>query len=67
MNKATESKPAARTDPARPAKDEPTKVETPKTAPGECVVDAPFHVGRAVNGLVCSYHAMHYDANGNRR
>ncbi len=25
------------------------------------------HVGNAVNGKVCSYHAMHYDAAGNRR
>lgn len=25
------------------------------------------HVGDAVNGKVCSYHAMHYDRNGNRR
>lgn len=26
-----------------------------------------FHVGDAVNGAVCSYHAMHYDNAGNRR
>jgi hypothetical protein len=34
----------------------------------ECVVEADFHVGLATPGsVVCSYHAMHYDANGNRR
>lgn len=34
---------------------------------GQCVVEADFHMGRAVNGLVCSYHAMHYLADGTRR
>jgi hypothetical protein len=43
------------------------KAREKKIAAGQCVVDSDFHVGRAVNGLVCSYHAMHYDANGNRR
>jgi hypothetical protein len=38
----------------------------PKVA-SDCVVDADFHVGRAVNGKVCSYHAMHYAADGSRR
>lgn len=33
----------------------------------ECVVKADFHVGLAVNGRVCSYHAMHYLADGTRR
>lgn len=35
----------------------------------DCVVNGGrgMHVGRAVNGKVCSYHAMHYDAQGNRR
>lgn len=35
----------------------------------DCVVNGGkgLHVGRAVNGKVCSYHAMHYDADGNRR
>ena len=38
-----------------------------RIAAGQCVVDDSVHVGHAVNGLVCSYHAMHYDAEGNRR
>jgi len=35
----------------------------------DCVVNGGkgMHVGRAVNGKVCSYHAMHYDRDGNRR
>lgn len=34
-----------------------------------CVVNdgRGMHVGNAVNGKVCSYHAMHYDSHGNRR
>lgn len=34
-----------------------------------CVVNGGrgMHVGNAVNGDVCSYHAMHYDSHGNRR
>jgi hypothetical protein len=46
------------------AKPEPKRERT-----SDCVVDGGtgFHVGRAVNGKVCSYHAMHYDADGNRR
>lgn len=42
------------------------KDDTPKVT-SDCVVKSDFHVGRAVNGKVCSYHAMHYDADGNRR
>lgn len=34
---------------------------------GECVVDAPYHVGRAVNGKVCSYHAVSHMADGTPR
>jgi hypothetical protein len=35
---------------------------------GLCVVDDErAHVGRAVNGLVCSAHAMHYLADGTPR
>lgn len=52
---ASETKPAAEARPERP------KVES------DCVVKSDFHVGRAVNGKVCSYHAMHYDAAGKRR
>lgn len=36
--------------------------------PTDCVVDdGTAHVGRAVNGRVCSAHAMHYDRNGRPR
>ena len=41
-----------------------------RIAAGQCVVDEgpnTVHVGRAVNGLVCSYHAMHYTADGTLR
>ena len=42
-----------------------------RIAAGVCVVpdgeSSTPHVGRAVNGLVCSAHAMHYDAQGRRR
>lgn len=48
---------------AAPAK----KEEAPRVS--TCVVNdgRGMHVGNAVNGEVCSYHAMHYDQNGNRR
>jgi hypothetical protein len=55
------------------AKDEPVAAQTapaeaaPARVASDCVVDEPFHVGRAVNGLVCSYHAMHYASDGTRR
>jgi hypothetical protein len=39
----------------------------PKPA-GECVVDdGTPHTGRAVNGVICSAHAMRYRADGTRR
>lgn len=34
---------------------------------GTCVVNTPSCVGRAVNGVVCSYHAMHYRWDGTPR
>lgn len=35
---------------------------------GECVVDdGTPHTGRAVNGVICSAHAMRYDADGKLR
>jgi hypothetical protein len=43
---------------------------TPKSGPpsDQCVVnDGKPHVGRAVMGRVCSYHAMHYRPDGTRR
>ena len=48
--------------PAAAASDEDPVVST-------CVVNGGrgLHVGQAVNGKVCSYHAMHYDPQGNRR
>ena len=62
--KTTGTQPAAAPtapDPAPDGSERPARVES------DCVVDAGFHVGRAVNGRVCSYHAMHYDAAGKRR
>jgi hypothetical protein len=52
------------TEKPEPAKSEPVKAAK---VPGECVVDEPFHVGRAVNGKVCSYHANRYKADGTPR
>jgi hypothetical protein len=57
------------------AKKTAAKAEEPKmserdkrVAAGLCVVDDDrAHVGRAVNGLVCSAHAMHYLADGTPR
>lgn len=56
------------------AKDEPDAsadaTPEPETAPrvqSTCVVDATFHVGRAVNGKVCSYHAVSHRADGTPR
>lgn len=50
----------------------PAVVEEKEAAPARvstCVVNRGrgMHVGDAVNGKVCSYHAMHYDAAGNKR
>lgn len=48
-----------------------TMTRQQKIDAGVCVVpdgeSSTPHVGRAVNGLVCSAHAMHYDAQGRRR
>lgn len=60
----TESKTA--TAPAQPAaaaaSDARPKVES------DCVVESDYHVGRAIPGTkVCSYHTMHYAADGSRR
>jgi hypothetical protein len=65
---------------AAPAKAAAEKTADPKSEPkaaaaatdervSTCVVNngRGTHVGDAVNGKVCSYHAMHYDARGNRR
>lgn len=51
---------------AQPA-DSPAASPRPRVE-SDCVVDADFHVGRAVPGTkVCSYHTMHYAADGSRR
>jgi hypothetical protein len=71
--KATESK--ASEPAAKPAVEsvKPAVVAADESAPetatptSDCVVDAPYHVGRAVNGKVCSYHAMQYKADGTPR
>lgn len=62
----TKTSPAAAKDdqPAPAAADETPAVER---AESDCVVDEPFHVGRAVNGKVCSYHAMRYRSDGTPR
>lgn len=59
-SKTTAAAPAQNDQPAGAGDGRP-KVES------DCVVESDFHVGRAVNGKVCSYHAMHYAANGTRR
>jgi len=69
------SKPAAAKDKAATGPSESDDTSKSKAAAdptvtvvqSDCVVKEDFHVGRAVNGKVCSYHAMHYDAQGNRR
>lgn len=53
---AAAEKPATATERAKPA-----------AKPGECVVKSDRHVGAAVNGKVCSYHAVWYDRDGRRR
>lgn len=71
---STGTKPAGAT-PAGPPAATPAATEQNPPAPADevqpvesdCVVKSDFHVGRAVNGKVCSYHAMHYDAAGKRR
>lgn len=63
VKSTTEKSPANKPDEAQTS----TEVQVPARAPGDCVVDEPFHVGRAVNGKVCSYHAMRYRADGTRR
>ena len=49
------------------AADEAAAAEARPRVQSDCVVESDFHVGRAVNGLVCSYHAMHYAADGSPR
>jgi hypothetical protein len=73
--KTTGTEPASTKPADRPAASEtkPANADVDEASGGrqrvesDCVVDEDFHVGRAVNGAVCSYHAMHYDAAGNRR
>lgn len=51
-----------------PAVDEPAKAgKNPVVS--DCVVNKGrgYHVGRAVNGKVCSYHAMAYKSDGSPR
>jgi hypothetical protein len=50
------------------AADETRATAAAAAAAGECVVDdGTRHVGRAVNGLVCSAHANRYHADGTPR
>lgn len=62
----TESKNAAAAPSVQPA--EATEAGARPRVESDCAVDAAFHVGRAVPGTrVCSYHTMHYAADGSRR
>lgn len=56
-------KPAEPAVTAKPAEEAPAAAGRSR----ECVVKADFHVGPAVNGQVCSYHAMHYRPDGTPR
>jgi len=55
--------------PAKAAAEPKDEQEAKPERVSTCVVNdgQGMHVGDAVNGMVCSYHAMHYDAHGNRR
>jgi len=77
-SKATDTR--ADTSARAPKTEQPTDTppadDTGATAPdgrepvvSDCVVNGGrgMHVGRAVNGKVCSYHALHYKADGTRR
>lgn len=70
------------TPPAQPSTSEakePAKVTRPPVREGEtrrkderygaqtCVVNTDHCVGRAVNGVICSYHAMYYTPSGKLR
>ena len=61
--KAADPKP----DPPAPTVESEAVDEQPRVS--TCAVNdgRGFHVGNAVNGVVCSYHAMHYDSAGNPR
>lgn len=58
-------------DPELTADGQPAPGTEPSVAMGgrrPCVAPGDFHVGYATPGSkVCSYHAMHYDSDGNRR
>lgn len=55
--------------PTADAVDTPTPEPEPDHVVSDCVVHGGkgLHVGRAVNGKVCSYHAMQYKADGTHR
>lgn len=63
----------AKVEPAAAAPKTPAPAKTASPAKGPrvstCVINdgRGTHVGNAVNGKVCSYHAMQYDAAGNPR
>jgi hypothetical protein len=63
---AVDDAPVAVDEPAAAADDADDADE--KKPADQCVVDdGTPHMGRAVNGKVCSAHAIHYDRNGKRR
>lgn len=55
-------------DPVATVSAEPEAKGKVERASDECTVDdGTAHTGRAVNGKVCSAHAMHYRSDGTRR
>lgn len=64
-SKADETPEPAKVDTKAESKTEADEVVVDRRA---CVVKADFHVGQATPGSkVCSYHAMHYAADGSKR
>lgn len=61
------TKPEKKTTAGVKANETPAADAPPALPAGACVVNTKNCVGRAVNGKVCSYHAMQYDAAGRRR
>jgi hypothetical protein len=54
--------------PVEPVAEAKPATKAAKVKAGECVVDdGTPHTGRAVNGLICSRHAINYRADGTPR
>jgi hypothetical protein len=70
--KSTGTEPSTGSKAAPAAKSDDQAADTTPDPRGKvestCVVRADFHVGNAIPGTkVCSYHTMHYAADGSRR